>query len=525
MMNALTKLVASVILTAGLALPADGQNTYVVGTPGAMDSDTARTVLQAVVRILDEGSGGDQVRVYDAWNNQFLGGFTIAKTDSVAIRRKRASKDMNAIVGRLQRATSVRSGQEGQVRLPQFLQLVSSGLRRGTGDIRVIVFGGPYYTDTRDEGFTFGDGVYPGDGFILAEDSVSIYGTAGRNDLLSGCVVHYCYLDDAQGSLTTSAVRRFWHLLVTELGGSLSSFGPSSEEVVRNALNGVKDPVSREQIDRTDTALEMRRVGVPRTEPKQPVETSPLPAEAPASEPPAESHAQSIAPHLMVFIDGSSSMGEALTKSEAMLRTAVTTGASVCGEVRVSVVVYRGPGEADIFPLTAVRGPRDGRVDEGMSAFLRFVEAKEVRLADEDAPDGFRMVSRLHPRSGIADLGGAMKTGLMLLRASAAKDAALLVAVCGDRGPFELGNSAAVELDERRTAAELTAMVSALTEDYAGAQVLSIYTGDRNPGMGAESAAFFEGIAKAAGDRGEFAEAPDVLLMKALGIFTPGLRN
>ena len=149
-------------------------------------------------------------------------------------------------------------------------------------------------------------------------------------------------------------------------------------------------------------------------------------------------------------------MGEALSKTVTMVETAVTTGASLRGEVRVAVVVYRGPGETDVLPFTAVRQAQGDGVDEGMGTFLHFLKAKEVRVADESAPTGFRMVSRMHPRNGLADLGGALQTGLALLRASAAKDAPLLWAVCGDRGPYELGDSSVIEPEERRTAEKLS---------------------------------------------------------------------
>lgn len=512
MKSVLVSVIAALVAAIGFTVPASAQATYIVGAPGAMDTDTAGIVLNSVVKLLDTGAAGDEVRVYDAWSGQLMGGFTIPNTNSARARRLRTKTEMGVIVSKLERASSVRSGQEGEVRLPHFLQLVSSGLRSGAGDVRVLVFGGPYYTDARDKGFTFGDGLYPSDGHILAPQSKSVFGTAGRQDLLSGCVVHVCYFDDTRfkgnlRSLEISALRRFWHLYISEMGGVLSSFAPSADDVTRRAMTGMKDPVLPDKIDRKDTVIEMRRVG---ETPKEEVKPEAAPAAAPSS-----------APHLIILIDGSASMGEALSKSDTMVETAITTGASLCGEVRVAVIVYRGPGETDVLPFTTVRRPQGDGVDEGMGTFRHFLKAKEVRIPDESAPTGFRMVSRMHPRNGLADLGGALQTGLALLRASAAKDAPLLWTVCGDRGPYELGDSSAIEPEERRTAEKLIGELRTLANDYPAMQVLSIYTGDRSAGMGAESASFFEKLAKAAGTRGAFAETPESLLTKALAIFSP----
>lgn len=523
-MNPFKTTMLAIFTFLALSAALQAQTTYIIGVPCAMPIKTANTVLGAVVKLLDEGKAGDEVRVYDAWNSQLYGSFTIPNTSSQKARRIALKDEINAIVRALAATSSVRSVPPTQIRFPAFTKVVSANLRSGAGDVRVICFGSPYYADTSDKGFTFSDGFYPSDGYLLAESSKSIFGTKGKKDVLSGCAVHYCYLskNNFTGTLDAGAVERFWHLYISEQGGVLSSFAASSDDVLRRAMSGVSDPVSKEVIDRTDTKIEMRKVGMPRKQgEKAQTESKNVPQAVTALPPSAQ------APHLLVMIDGTASMGmrERLTKVASTVKTAVTTGASLCGEVKVGLIVYRGPGETDILPLTVVRRPQGNKPNEGMSAFLDFMEAKEVRVTDNSTASGFRMVSRMHPRNGIADVGSALRIGLSLLRGSAAKDAPLLVAVCGDQGPWELGGSSMIEPEERELAAALQEEMAEFLGGYSNAQVISIFTGSHQQINGTESAAFFESLASAAGSRGAFAQSPDALIAKALALFMKGANH
>lgn len=276
-----------------LALPVAAETapprTYIIGvSPNLAKSDRDEVLKQLLLLALEKASTGDSITVYDALNLQLSGRLTIPNGKQYDGNPRARVQKMKAELTLLKEFFSRESPHavngEGEMRVPQFLELVGSQLRLNADEITVILIGSAFYRDTREPAFNISDGFYPSDGHIVADQKRSIYGTANRRDILKNVAVHYCYLHE---NFATDEFRnqigRFWTLFVSQQGGVLPSFAADLPLTTQRALQVKREPFMQAAIDSNDLKIQMHRSGL-RTDRSwiendmTPKETTPPPA-------------------------------------------------------------------------------------------------------------------------------------------------------------------------------------------------------------------------------------------------------
>jgi hypothetical protein len=128
----------------------------------------------------------------------------------------------------------------------------------------VIVFGSPYYADPKEPAFRFDEGFVPSDGHLMVDRMRSVFGTVGREDMLNGVTVHYCFLHECfTNDYTRNAITRFWSLYVKQQGGTLASFAAAPQVVMDRVARGMQEPVIQVALNTDDNAILMRKVIFP----------------------------------------------------------------------------------------------------------------------------------------------------------------------------------------------------------------------------------------------------------------------
>ncbi len=311
-----------------------------------MDQATGKVVFKSVADVFVGAKPGDRVQVYDAHGLKRICDLTVPKSGSKKRRMSKLKPPLAKVAAFLKRTSSVRSGQGGQIRLPQFLTTIGASLRSNASNTRVVIFGKPSYRDERDKAFTFGDGFYPSDGHILASPKESIFGTAGRKKVLAAAAVDFCYLseDHFHSELEKTQIIRFWTLYAARLGAVLTTCVAEPQTAVERALSGVTDAVTPAAIDLSDSKLLMHKAGAKRVEEKPatpPVPTTPAPVKKAPLVTKVESSPDPANRDVLFIIDGTPSMTRFFPSIRDFIRKAEAQ--QVKGSLRVGMVLF---GEA-----------------------------------------------------------------------------------------------------------------------------------------------------------------------------------
>lgn len=232
---------------------------FVVGLPPHMDQTAAKDALQAARKLLLRAAPGDRVGFFDAYNMRKIAACEIANGSDRA-RALKLKSVFAALNEHIQNATADAGPVQNQVRAPQFFDFVGTSVRPAGGSVTLLVFSSHDYSDARDPAFVFGGLTYPGDGFVNAPSSRSIYGTADRKTLLQGTVVHWSLSGSFASELVRTRVRRFWKVELEGMSAVLATFAASADEVVDRALAGASEPVTSELIDAHETELTMHSI-------------------------------------------------------------------------------------------------------------------------------------------------------------------------------------------------------------------------------------------------------------------------
>lgn len=234
-----------------------------------MDEKTGRVIYSSIYSVFAGAKGGDRIQVYDAYGLKRICDVRVSEADSRAVWKHKMKRHLTSIAAFL-RGTSSVAGQDGQIRMPQFLMTVGANLRENASNTRVLIFGKPGYRDDRDPAFTFGgDGSYPSDKHLRVYPKDSVFGTRGRENVLAGVAVDFCYLSEENfhSEREKTYIVRFFTLYISSLGGCLTTCLPVPQMVVERALSGVTNAsVPRAEIDLSDTKLEIHKVGARRAE-------------------------------------------------------------------------------------------------------------------------------------------------------------------------------------------------------------------------------------------------------------------
>ena len=246
----------------------DSPRTYVIGvSPNLVKSDRDEVLRQLLFLALERASTGDTITVYDAFNLQPATRLTIPNGKQYEGNARARAQKMKAEMGALKefftREVPHPANEAGELRAPQFLELLGSQLRLNSDEITVILIGSAFYRDAREPAFNISDGFYPSDGHIVADQKTSIYGTANKRDALKNVAVHYCYLHENFASdELRNRVGRFWTLFVSQQGGVLASFAADLPLTTERALKTTRQPFMQAAIDANDLKIQMHKIGM-----------------------------------------------------------------------------------------------------------------------------------------------------------------------------------------------------------------------------------------------------------------------
>ena len=524
-MNTFTKtfvgLIAGLIIVVtsfGFSPPTD---TVIIGVPGTSPEQAQKQIEEGITRFVSAAKPGTRIEIFDASTPQRLCAFEIPSVRSVRARQNRLRAEIAPVLQHLRQAHSVRAGQGSHIDVPTFMDVVGSTVRSG-GTTRVILFGSPFHATASEPRFNFGPGQFPSDAHIGASSHDSIFGTSDKADRLAGVVVDWALTGEVGAPREQAPVRRFWHLFLSQQGSVLGSFLVSHDVVVERALEGLTDPVTAEVLDASDERLRILSINSPAPEPKpepetpsEPVEPEPVEVE-PVIVEPVEQVQESLPEPvvstdvaMVICIDGTVSMTPELPRAgEMLLRVAEL--ARVSGDsLEIAVVVYRSPGNFDVFELSAI-SPEEGC--PGMKRLEEFVREKRkvvtiVESAGHEsggAPTGETVMQpAMSGLLGYADFEGGVRQAVEILDSASANRRILIVA--GDVATAESDAEFHTVSDEDRASeARTRGLVRALVDAHPETSVMVLFTGAQRVGLAHRDITIraFRDLAATAGDRG-----------------------
>ena len=237
--------------------------SYLIGlSPHYTTSDTQVVLKQVLLFALEQTAPGDKVLVYDALNQQPVTEFNIPEgklfQNNARARAQRLAPTIATLRSFLVKDAATQQPGTGVIRLPEFLDLAGPQLRTPGQPLRVIVVASPFYLNPEMPSFNMDD-AYPSDAHLLANQSVSVFGTALRRGRLAEVTVHYAYV--GQGGFINDyhqeRITRFWSLFISQQDGVLATFAPDVNLAFRRAGEGVHQPIVSAQLDARDDKIQM----------------------------------------------------------------------------------------------------------------------------------------------------------------------------------------------------------------------------------------------------------------------------
>ena len=259
-MRRLTHTLAGFLALAGSLV---AQTTFYVGLPASMDEATRNAVWSSLFQLVDGAEPGDLIEVIDAWDLVSVRTLTVPDAKPGTARHRRLRRDIGPIAQFLKRAKDREPGAEGRNAIlhPQFLAMVGSA-QEPEQKARCILMGSIFYRSPKDAPYAMGGGLYPSDGHLASKGS--IYSCVGKEALLKGCPVYFCYLDEAAFSSTPerTSTRQWWAKYVASCGSTLAHASASAPSMIKAALRGDARPAEPgATVDRGDTRVAMLRAG------------------------------------------------------------------------------------------------------------------------------------------------------------------------------------------------------------------------------------------------------------------------
>jgi hypothetical protein len=261
-------LLSSIVGFSSIAPAEVSTRTYIIGvSPKLPKADRDEVLKQIILFLLQGTSSGDNVHIYDALNLQPITLVAIPNGTQYDGNPRARLQKIKAEIATLQKffthGPAPTTPEEGDIRAPQFLELVGSHLRQDSNKTTVVLIGSGLYRDSREPAFDISDGFYPSDGHITADQKGSIYGTADKREVLKGVTVHYSYLhENFTSDELRNRVARFWTLFVQQQEGILASFAADPGLVLDRSRQPVAQPFMQVAIDSSDQKLQMHRIKV-----------------------------------------------------------------------------------------------------------------------------------------------------------------------------------------------------------------------------------------------------------------------
>ena len=470
-----------------LAGGAPAQDRYAIVVPSEASPELVDSAYRAMVRVAYEANADDVVELINGTSPRSISRVKVPEGH----RNRRAfllkqDRQWASAIRFLQTARAEgekKSTEEiDAVRIPQVLSFLGA---RGE-EARVLLFAHPSYRLKDDAKHVFAAPLLPNDRFLDATREESLFGTRGAEKELAGLKVYFCSgRTDWGPSLYQQQVQRFFGLLVHGRGGSWGGLSADEGELVRNALKGTVPRWPEHWTLRAEEQTFAMRTA------EGPVVRKELPPAPPRTV-------------VVLLTDGSISSQQRLAvERDAYLRLSATW-AKAPETIEAGLIVFRGAGSHDIYPVAPLTLSADGKPGTGLSGLHDFITAKEIKANESTFARGSEVgvrtgktvkVSRMEPLGAVVDTAFGIREGLRTLADLRPVDQAYLV-ICGDVDTGEKHTGKQAEIENKKLVDELRSF-SLLNPK---ARIVALYSGEAK----GRAQAFYQSLAAAAGDRGVY---------------------
>jgi hypothetical protein len=228
--------------------------------PGIPDTSRASVVNLLVRFVTQDAKPNDSIVVVDAFNNQRITEMKIPAASTAKNEAQRLDylkSEFAALVRFLRRKDQATHS----VKIPQFLDYVTSNLRRGTEAFEIVILGNPLYQDAKEQQFSMGPNLVPSDAHLNVDREKSVYGLKDRRGRLLNARVHIGYWDvDWVSDLHRLRIHRFWSLFISGQGGTLATFDGDLQSAFANSLLPPSPPADVFSLSEVITKLEMLEI-------------------------------------------------------------------------------------------------------------------------------------------------------------------------------------------------------------------------------------------------------------------------
>lgn len=210
--------------------------------------------------VLERASGGSEIIVSDAYQLQTIARFEIPKLrfDTVAARARILRRDLATLKAwfNVDPPNQIPQSLRGRARArPEWFDYLA---KQPTNQLRAILLIASPLTATKEESFSMEGGRYPSDGHLLVGRRQSVFGTADREGQLRVSAVHWIFPENVwQNSIHEERVRRFWSMFVSRQGGLLVTFGVDLNGALDRLMRPDLPAVGEFTIDANDNAIMM----------------------------------------------------------------------------------------------------------------------------------------------------------------------------------------------------------------------------------------------------------------------------
>lgn len=217
---------------------------------------------------------GGSLEVWDAYELHRICSFTIPAdsfySENPAARQKIAAGAMQDLKGYLTPASDAVKASP-RILIPQFLEAISH--EDHPGGMTVLLAGSAFYNHPRDPAWNLVDregralNAFPTDGHFNAEPEVSPFSTKGREQALTGVVLHMAYLhDEFPSEAQRQGLTRFYALWLKNQHGELATFTSDLGVALDNLRSGKHTPIMDPTPHADEDKPELREIRVERVQ-------------------------------------------------------------------------------------------------------------------------------------------------------------------------------------------------------------------------------------------------------------------
>ena len=234
---------AVLALSLGLADSAQARDTIVAIAPDGTPAQKQIEIERLALHLLNEIAPGETAIVIDGQALSPIATFTVpegAAYDNPRAKARANGAFFRALSDFADDATEVAGGQAALVDLPGVLRYIGD-YHQTKEPTDIVIMGVPLMHDPKQPSLSMFGGAVPNDGHIIANPAHSPYGTAGRDDRLSGSRI-LIGMPDTEWALHDAhlqAVKRWVGLTASEQGGALVAFADVETILAQAGRDGI----------------------------------------------------------------------------------------------------------------------------------------------------------------------------------------------------------------------------------------------------------------------------------------------